>query len=72
MERTMNDEIVAIETSQNELGGYDIRVRTKKHSIYFIGRFYDLRSFPNPLELMGTTVSFAIEWMVRELNKTRW
>ena len=42
----MNEEIVEVEVSKNELGGYDVRVRTKNHTIYSIGRVYDLRSFP--------------------------
>ena len=67
----MNEEIVEVEVSKNELGGYDVRVRTKNHTIYSIGRVYDLRSFPpNPMELMGTSKTFAMEWMVRALNKT--
>ena len=50
----MNEEIVEVEVSKNELGGYNIRVRTNS-TTHSIGRVYDLRSFPNPLELMGTS-----------------
>lgn len=66
----MNEEIIGIEVSKNELGGYDVRVRTKNHIIYSIGRVYDLRSFPNPLELMGASKFYATEWMTRALNQT--